>query len=943
MAILAATRDAHSAVSSLAQATPSPGPTTPANGADNGVGKAIADTVGTVLHWLGEKSGLGVLGVVVVIGGLCWAFTQMPKPSASEKAKAKERDEAIGKAFGALGRFVWRIVSGRPLSAAADARKKEAGGTFFEPVPRPVAERQAMAAMASVAIAGPTPAPFDLDAKLAGFQDYLETLAGKVPSLLLTLADWAALGAVWAAVGARWLGRALRGLWVLPRALWRSAATYPRWAHSWVLVLRLATLGGVLLYSAYPGGVQLGAGAVALVAAGFAATGPDGLGYWSPPPPTDEEVYGPALWLAVKVALRLDDEEPREKWLTVPDDFVENGPPIRLELPPAFVGTDRERAALDEVVNSKLPGEWVSTWRLMGGGHHALWTLQPAPVIRDLVGDEARLGPSLWAAVRTTLRLPEKDQLWDWLTIPASVADRAAEIRLELPPEFVGHDAERAGLDALVNSRIPGDWVSRWHLMEGPHYAVWTHRPPPKPTPEPPDAVDINDPRIVAALAKLGPEEFILGLEENHEALIRKMAGELAHWAFSVGTGGGKSAKLQWLAVQMLMKRGTIIGVDPKMVSLKPLRGIPGVHLYTDPQNGLDMRRVIDWLAEVATARFYEKEQGLRAAFDPIYLILEESNELAVLLKQVWDKTRIKTGEDKESAADPIWRESVGKILRLGRDANIHIVAVFQDFKDNEFGGMSLVPLFRLKSLGNYEERQWKRIFGSVPMPPNKDHAGRMAVVAEGKAVRYQVPFTLDALTPPPGQTIQEASEAIYHQLYLELRERHGYEPDGLYTAPPANSPRGIPKLLQGRVSPPAAGTAETPVLGLPAGIVPGQRVTLSKGDGLYDTSGDGGGDALRDALGAILARHDGQVAGQADQAPAEPAEELLSLAEISRRLEENGILKPANTMSAHKRRRKDFPAGIPDEKGKAKYTYSEIYAYYEGRGELSPAAVPAE
>ncbi|MEV7776578.1 hypothetical protein [Kitasatospora sp. NPDC086791] len=885
-----------------------------------------------------------MLGVVVVIGGLCWAFTQMPKPSASEKAKAKERDEAIGKAFGALARFVWRIVSGRPLSASADARKKEGGATFFEPVPRPVAERQAMAAMASVAIAGPTPAPFDLDAKLAGFQDYLETLAGKVPALLLTLADWAALGAVWAAVGARWLGRALRGLWVLPRALWRSAATYPRWAHSWVLVLRLATLGGVLLYSAYPGGVQLGAGAVALVAVGLAATGPDGLGYWSPPPPTDEEVYGPALWLAVKAALRLDDEEPREKWLTVPDTFEENGRPVRLELPPEFVGTDRERDGLDEVVNSKLPGEWASTWRLMGGGHHALWTLQPAPVIRDLVGDEARFGPSLWAALQHTLRLPEKDQLWDWLTIPASVADRAAEIRLELPPAFVGHDAERSGLDTLVNSRVPGDWVSRWHLMEGPHYAVWTHRPPPKPTPEPPDAVDINDPRILAALAKLGPDEFVFGLDEHHEALVRKLSGETPHLALSVGTGGGKSAKLQWLAVQMLMKRGTVLGIDPKMLSLAPLRGIPGVHLYADPQNAVDMRRLIEWLAEVTEARFFEKEQGIRSDFDPIYLILEESNELVILLKDAWDSTRIKKGEDKESAADPIWKKDVGKILRLGRDANVHIIAVFQDFKDNEFGGASLTPLFRLKALGNYEENQWKRIFGRVPMPPSVNKAGRMAIVHEGNAVRYQVPFTLDALAPQDGgKTVQEASEAIYHQLYLDLRERYGYEPDGLYSEPPANSPRGIPRLLQGRVSLPAAGTAETPVSGLPAGIVPGQRVTLSKGDGLYDTSGDGGGDALRDALGAILERHDGQAAGQAEQAPAEPAEELLSLAEISRRLEAQGIMKPANTMTANKRRRKDFPAGQTDEKGKQKYTFSEIYAYYEGLGEFPSATVPAE
>ncbi|MFF2696696.1 hypothetical protein ACFVRW_23730, partial [Bacillus subtilis] len=145
MTILAAAYDVHSVVSSLAQATPSPGPTAPAGGADSGAGKAIADVVGSVLHWVGERTGLGMFGVIAVIGGLAWAFQQMPKPSATDKAKAKERDEAIGKAFGALARFVWRILSGRPLSAGADTRKKEGGGTFWEPVPRPIAERQALA------------------------------------------------------------------------------------------------------------------------------------------------------------------------------------------------------------------------------------------------------------------------------------------------------------------------------------------------------------------------------------------------------------------------------------------------------------------------------------------------------------------------------------------------------------------------------------------------------------------------------------------------------------------------------------------------------------------------------------------------------------------------------------------------------------------------------
>ncbi|MFJ7250895.1 hypothetical protein ACIQWA_40545 [Kitasatospora sp. NPDC098652] len=946
MAILAAGRGVHSAVSSLAQVSPTGHPSGPATGTPGPADDGTAAAIWGVLDAIGKPFHLNGLGVLCALGLIGWLISQAPKLP-KRTPKQKETDEAIGKAFKAVFAALGRFLVGRPIGAKTAARKKEAGASFWnnalpepEPLSAPPAEMGAIAMPG--AVAGPDFREV-LSDRLVGFTDWVGALP--VPRLLVQASDIGAIVAWHVALAGRWAGRGLRGVLMLPVALWRGVASYSRWAYVSVLTARAAVPGGWALYVVAPDRVLTGL-AVAGIGTGVAAfTGPDGLGKWHGPKPSDDQLYGRWLWSMLKAALRLPLDAQKEDWLAVPPRLDDEGAQVVLMLPEDFRGTPRERADLDEIVNLRLPGDWVSQWRLMGGGHKAVWTARRAA--RELVGDEATYGPALWPILHARLGLDDDELMEDWLTIPADVSDRQSVVRLELPLSFVGGDVDRQELTALLNLKVPGDWVAKWQLKggqrDGDHWVEWTHRPPAPPAPEPPDAVDINDPRVLAALAKLSPEEFLLGLDDHHDALIRKLSGETPHLALSVGTGGGKSAKLQWLAVQMVMKRGTIIGVDPKMVSLKPLRGIPGVHLYSDPQNAVDMRRVIEWLAEVTVARFYEKEQGLRASFDPIYLILEESNELVVLLKQAWENVRVKKGEDRDSSADPIWREAVGKILRLGRDANVHIIAVFQDFKDNEFGGASLTPLFRLKALGNYEENQWKRIFGSVPMPPSKNKAGRMAIVAEGKAVRYQVPFTLDALTPPPGKTIEETSETIYHQLYLDLRERHGYEPDGLYSAPPANSPRGIPKLLQGRLSPPAAGTAQSPESGRSGGIVPAQRVTLSKGDGLYDTSSDGGGDALRDALEGLLTRQ-GQGADQvADQAPAEPAEELLSLAEISRRLEAQGIIKAANTMTANKRRRKDFPAGQTDEKGKTKYTYSEIYAYYEGLGEFPPAAPKVE
>ncbi|MFD3933516.1 hypothetical protein, partial [Streptomyces sp. NPDC058614] len=96
-------------------------------------------------------------------------------------------------------------------------------------------------------------------------------------------------------------------------------------------------------------------------------------------------------------------------------------------------------------------------------------------------------------------------------------------------------------------------------------------------------------------------------------------------------------------------------------------------------------------------------------------VILEECNHLADILKEEYTATKASS----DPAGDPIWRDGVATALRLGREVNVHIIAVFQDFKDTQFGGVSLVPLFPFKILGSYSERQWKRIMGnSFPMPP---------------------------------------------------------------------------------------------------------------------------------------------------------------------------------------------------------------------------------
>lgn len=554
------------------------------------------------------------------------------------------------------------------------------------------------------------------------------------------------------------------------------------------------------------------------------------------------------------------------------------------------------------------------------GPYGARWWRTSGP------SDAKRYGPALWAVLRNDLKLTEQDRLEEWMYLPHRLADPDARIVIRLPWSYRGTQVERDQLTEFLNSRVPGEWVGKWDFKSEDHTVVFTHKPPPKPAvpdPEPPTAVDIWDPHVQEILANLGPDEFYCGQDENDQPVIQKMADEQAHWAVSVGSGGGKSAFLQWLAIQMLMKRGTAILMDPKMVSMTPLidADIDGVHCYIDPENIGDMRATITWVTEVTRARNYEKKTKTRTEFPPLYLILEECNTLADYLKGEY----LSVKESGNSAADPIWRDGVVKILALGREVNVHIIAVFQDFRDTQFGGQALSGLFPFKIMGSYSKKQWDRIIGtnfSMPTPVKK--AGRMVIVKDtGETTRIQTPYA----PWNPELTKDENQQKAYRLLtayYKELRATHGYSTAGLYTTPPEPSPEVAPALVQ------AASRDKSP-------DAPWWAPERGQGD---ETAGHDvtGSDDVTATDGSVTAARDRLrlIPGQATSEPADPmqAPRLLTLAEVARELEARGFSIKENTMRQHKSRREStgFPVGVEID-GKEKFTVAQILYFYQQRG----------
>ncbi|MFB8107693.1 hypothetical protein ACFC3O_33655 [Streptomyces sp. NPDC056007] len=193
----------------------------------------------------------------------------------------------------------------------------------------------------------------------------------------------------------------VRGAVLMPlRALGgmgRALGQWSRWPHAARAAVRLAPLPVAWGLWRYPEATQqaLIGGAVVLFL--VALTGPSALGWWQVRTPGDDELLGPSLWAAVRQVLRLEDSERRVRWLQVDRDLTAEGAAIVLRLPTTWMGGKEARNVLDDVVATRIPGDWETHWERKGAAQHVRWTRKappaPAPVLPDYVPWQATGNP----------------------------------------------------------------------------------------------------------------------------------------------------------------------------------------------------------------------------------------------------------------------------------------------------------------------------------------------------------------------------------------------------------------------------------------------------------------------------------------------------------------------------------------------------------------------
>lgn len=286
----------------------------------------------------------GVFALLVVVAVLANQGT-----AADREKFNRSIEQALGNAAAAIGRY----VSGREL--VGEPRSEATWWKAGAPLPDDKATETPVDQLGAAGGAGPG-VSFDK------------------PTRARRLAR-AAAAPVRVVVGA------LAGLWRVLRVWYR----WPRAARSAVRLTPLPLAWGLWRF---PEETQLAVIGVAVAAFVAALTSPAGLAWWRVRPVwTDGQIYGPGVWVAVRQLLRLDEKEPRARWLSVPDDMSAEGARIVLRIPAGWIGGPEAVAAIERVIEERVPGEWVPQWERTRQEHYVQWTPKPKPKPKPVLPD----------------------------------------------------------------------------------------------------------------------------------------------------------------------------------------------------------------------------------------------------------------------------------------------------------------------------------------------------------------------------------------------------------------------------------------------------------------------------------------------------------------------------------------------------------------------------
>lgn len=287
-------------------------------------------------------------------------------------------------------------------------------------------------------------------------------------------------------------------------------------------------------------------------------------------------------------------------------------------------------------------------------------------------------------------------------------------------------EEQRGQVAAIIAGKVPVADLAppRWDTVGPTVTARWTVRK------RPPKEVGRAD--FEARTAGLAEHEYWLGLAAGGQSSKISLKADSPHIGISAASGAGKSVLAMLLIVQTLQRGGEVFILDIKG-SHRWALGLPGV---TYCRTDAEIHAAWVALGQLARDRNNqaftdpEAEKGFRR----VLVVAEELNGMMDALADYW-------ADERESSRDrdPAMR-GMRDILRMGRSAKVHVVAIAQRLSAAASGnGDARENLGSALCLARFSANTWRMLCEGLPMPRASSALGRWFIVAGGTATETQV------------------------------------------------------------------------------------------------------------------------------------------------------------------------------------------------------------
>jgi hypothetical protein len=338
------------------------------------------------------------------------------------------------------------------------------------------------------------------------------------------------------------------------------------------------------------------------------------------------------------------------------------------------------------------------------------------------------------------------------LRVPLNYRDPKARVKYMVPVTWEGDAGSVRRLGAIVAKRLGGDWDVMHHSTAYPPYVEFV------PSPEPPRSVSFAE--IAAKVEKCSASELIIGMGTHGRTVTIDLDSESPHVALSMGTGGGKSALLRLIVIQLIQKGCERIDIiDPKRVSHSWAKNISGVYIH---RTMADQMQAVSDFRKRMEARYEELERDETITFPRQALLIEEQNSFMGYANTYWQDYRngLPKEEKEKTPKRPPVIGDIAYILFQGRQACMNVFSVFQRMSAAASGGGDMRVNYGAKVLARFDHQAWMMLVGTRPVPRSSRIPGRGRFVLGDDDREVQFAFVSEADATAYGMRYAKRPEA---------------------------------------------------------------------------------------------------------------------------------------------------------------------------------------